>query len=145
MAGLYVEKSIDVHTPAARVWEVLTTPTLNKQWIEQFWPGFIALDADWRSGGTMQWKSSDGDVEGRILEIVPRRLLQYTFTMPQDIVTLALDEDAGRTLLTVRHGDFADKPDGQECYQGALAGWEMNLSNIKALAELGRLAGSTAA
>lgn len=135
MPELFVEKLIEINAPASLVWEVLTSPPLSKQWIEQFWPAFITLECDWKAGSPMLWKSADGNIDGQIIAIEPTRLLRYSFTMPQDIVTIILDEGAEGTLLSVTHGDFADKPDGEECYCGALAGWEMNLSNIKELAE----------
>lgn len=83
----------------------------------------------------MHWKAADGVIEGKIIAIEPNKLLRYSFTMPQDIVTLTLDERGGSTRLSVTHGDFAEKPDGEECYQGALAGWGMSLPKIKELAE----------
>ena len=135
MPELFVEKSIEIYAPASRVWEVLTNPALSEQWIEQFWPGFSTLECDWKAGSAMHWNATDGKIEGKIIDIEPSKLLRYSFTMPQDIVTITLNEGTEHTVLSVRHGDFAEKPDGEECYQGALAGWDMNLSNIKELAE----------
>ncbi|MEX1020604.1 MAG: SRPBCC domain-containing protein [Litorilinea sp.] len=137
MSELTVYKSIEIDAPAARVWEVLTNPVLSCQWIEQFWPGFGALESDWQTGSVMRWKTADGeiDLESQILAIQTARLLRYSFTMPEDIVTLALEERDGQTVLSVTHGDFSKKPDAEECYAGALAGWAMNLPNIKGLAE----------
>jgi uncharacterized protein YndB with AHSA1/START domain len=137
MKELTVEKSIEINAPAAKVWEVLTNPALNRQWIEQFWPGFGALESDWQPGSVMRWKTAAGeiDLEGQVLAIEPGKMLRYSFTMPEDIVTLRLEERNGQTVLSVTHGDFSQKPDAEECYAGALAGWAMNLPNIKKLAE----------
>ncbi|WP_134703010.1 SRPBCC domain-containing protein [Ammoniphilus sp. YIM 78166] len=137
MKKLLVEKSIEINAPAAKVWQVLTNPALSKQWIEQFWPGFGALESDWKVGSAMYWKTAEGtiDIEGKILGIEPVKMIRYSFTMPQDIVILTLDERNRNTVLSVVHGDFAEKPDGEECYLGALAGWDMNLPKIKELTE----------
>jgi uncharacterized protein YndB with AHSA1/START domain len=137
MKKLIVEKSIKINAPASKVWEVLTDPALSKQWIEQFWPGFGVLESDWKTGSTMHWKTADGkiDMEGKIIAIEPKKMIRYSFTMPQDIVTLILDEQNRHTILSVTHGDFAEKPDGEKCYLSADAGWDMNLQKIKELAE----------
>ncbi|MGM0876107.1 MAG: SRPBCC family protein [Bacillota bacterium] len=137
MKKLIVEKSIEINTTASKVWEVLTNPALSKQWIEQFWQGFGSLESDWKTGSTMEWKTAEGkiDMQGKIISIEPRKMIRYTFTMPKDIVTLWLDERNEHTVLSVTHGDFTDKPDGEECFYGAAAGWEMNLPKIKELAE----------
>lgn len=137
MKKLIVEKSIEINASAQKVWEMLTNPTFNKQWIEQFWPNFGALESNWEIDSAMYWKNADGEIDlvGKIIDITPGKLLRYTFTMPQDIVTLSLTEENKFTVLSVIHGDFAEKPDGEECYLGALAGWDMNLQNIKELAE----------
>ena len=137
MKKLIVEKSIEIDAPASKVWEALTKPDLSKQWIEQFWPGFGALESDWKRGSPMRWKTANGkiDLEGKIIAIEPEKMIRYSFTMPQDLVTLTLDEQNGQTVLAVTHGDFTQKPDSEECYLGALAGWEMNLPKIKELAE----------
>ena len=137
MIQLIVEKSIEINAPASKVWAALTKPDLSKQWIEQFWPGFGVLESDWQQGSPMRWRNASGeiDTEGKILAIEPGKLLRYSFTMPEDIVTLKLDEQNGQTVLSVIHGDFTDKPDGEECYLGAVAGWDMNLPKIKELAE----------
>jgi uncharacterized protein YndB with AHSA1/START domain len=135
MPELIIEKSIEINAPASRTWKVLTDPDLTIEWIKEWWPGFIVLESDWAPGSPMHWKAADGEIEGKIIAIEPNKLLRYSFTMPQDIVTLTLDQRDGQTLLSVIHGNFAEKPDGEECYQGALAGWGMSLPKIKELAE----------
>jgi uncharacterized protein YndB with AHSA1/START domain len=135
MPELIVEKSIEINASASRIWKVLTAPDLTREWIKEWWSGFIILESDWEEGGAMHWKAADGEIEGKIMSFEPNELVRYSFTMPQDIVTLTLDEREGRTLLSVTHGDFAEKPDGEECYQGALAGWGMSLPKIRELAE----------
>lgn len=87
----------------------------------------------------MRWKAADGNmgIKGKILAIEPMKMVQYSFTTQKDIVTLTLEEGDNGTLLSVTHGDFAKKPDGEACYRGADAGWDMNLEKIKELAEMG--------
>ncbi len=137
MKKLIIEKSIEIDAPPSHIWEVLTNPALSKQWIEQFWPGFGTLESDWQDGSIMHWKTADGtiDMQGTILALEPNKMIRYSFTMPQDIVTLTLEEGNRQTVLSVTHGDFAEKPDGEECYIGAVAGWDMNLPKIKEIAE----------
>ena len=135
MPELVIEKSIEINAPASRAWEVLTDPDLTREWVKEWWPEFIVLESDWVPGSFMHWKAAGGEIEGKLIDIEPNKLLRYSFTMPQDIVTLTLDERGGQTLLSVTHGDFAEKPDGEEYYQGALAGWGMSLPKIKELAE----------
>lgn len=74
-------------------------------------------------------------MEGTILALEPNKMIRYSFTMSQDLVTLTLDEGNRQTVLSVTHGDVVKRPDGEECYIGAVAGWDMNLPKIKEMAE----------
>ena len=140
MKKLFVEKSIGINAPASKVWEALTNPDLTKEWIKQFWPDFGILESDWNLGSPVLWKDSNGkiDIQGKVIAVVPYKMLRFSFkadTPLQEEITYRLEEQDGHTLLTISQGDFGNTPEHEECYPGAVAGWDMNLPKIKELAE----------
>ena len=50
MGKLFVEKAIEIHAPASKVWDVLTNPALTREWIKEWWPDLVILESDWNGG-----------------------------------------------------------------------------------------------
>lgn len=143
MPKLFVEKSVDIKAPAARVWRVLTDPQVTKKWIRSWWPDIVSLDSDWEVGSTVLWKVAKDKVgaAGTVTLSEPEKMLRYGFKInqpesdKQEIITYKLEERNGTTRFSVWVGDFGDSEEHQECYPGALESWEKSLSKIKELSE----------
>jgi len=149
MNQLYVETSIEIAAPASRVWAVLTSPALNSQWSGLF-GAKGAIDTDWKPGGPVNWRNAGGEVyvQGRVLAVEPSKRLQFSArsTNPalqppsgleaDDIThTYTLSEQAGRTMLSVAHGDFSKLPNGEAMFPKAKGVWDQVLPRIRELAE----------
>lgn len=146
---LYVEASIEIRAPAMRVWEILTSPRYNCKWSDLF-GATGPIDTNWERHGPVNWRRAGGEiyVQGRVLASEPGKLLEFTAraTNPamqpiskleaDDITqTYALFEQAGRTVLSIRHGEFSKLPNGEIMHPKAKAVWEQVLPRLKKLAE----------
>ena len=144
MPRLYLEKSIEINAPAARVWNVLTDPALSRQWIHKWWPELQVLESDWQLGDSVLWRISSGAVaaRGTIWAVQPPVRLTFGFQVDrpgapprEEQVTYRLAERVGRTRLSVTVGDFGDSPEHERCYPGAVESWDRSLPKIKELSE----------
>ena len=102
--------SIDINASAIKVWEALTTPELIKEY-------FFGTDAisDWKVGSSIifkgEWQGKTYEDKGTILEVVPGKLLKYTYWSSlsglQDDqenyldITYELTESNDSTILTI--------------------------------------------
>src|ERR1700744_3214967 len=124
---LIVRSSIHIQAPAAKVWDLLTSPEQTQKYMF----GCAAL-SDWAVGSPLIWKGNFNGVElvavkGTVTGIRPGQFLAYTTIDPNsttpDIpdnyvtVTYTLTETNGETLLEVTQGDFAGVADGQRRYE----------------------------
>ena len=133
-----IDKSIHVRAPAARVWEVLTSPRYVPEWASCFMPGARA-ESDWRPGSEVTWTSDDPAtvMRGMVVESVADSRLKLTFPAGQapdqdfdQTETFVLKPLDGGTELTITHGPF-----GARGYEQMEPPWDAALSAIKALAE----------
>jgi uncharacterized protein YndB with AHSA1/START domain len=145
---LLIHNEILIKAPASKVWDILTNPEHTKKYMF----GCEAL-SDWKPGSPLIWKMMhEGKefipVKGKILNIVPDKLLRYTVFDPnstmEDIpenyltVTYELFEENGSTLLEVTQGDYNKVADGERRYKESYnngEGWNPILVQIKKLAE----------
>jgi len=149
MARLYVEKSIDIDAPATIVWTVLTSPKFTEQW-SGFFGATGPIETDWNPGGRVSWKNAAGEVyvSGVVTAAETNKLLRFTVRaikpemqpmsgLAEDDITqtYALAERAGRTTLSIAHGDFSKLRDGEKIRPGAASVWDGVLPKIKELAE----------
>src|SRR5262245_26502240 len=116
--ALFVRQSVEIQAPASKVWQVLTQPELNQQWVSELFGQPAEMVSDWHSGSPVEWKVlADGKpyVEGNVTAIEPNWLLRFTVfdvrserpaVSDEDGITFTLEEQAGKTLLSVRQGDF---------------------------------------
>lgn len=74
---LLVTRSILLNASPERVWEALTHPGMTRQYMYN-----CEVHSDWKPGSTLTWRGTyEGrpvDHEGKILEIIPGRLIKYT-------------------------------------------------------------------
>jgi uncharacterized protein YndB with AHSA1/START domain len=138
--GLTAKASIDIHTPAAKVWEALIRPELIKQYLF----GTEAV-SDWKVGSPITykgvWEGKSYHDKGKILQIVPEKLFQSTYwssiggleDKPENYatVTYELETKNGGTLLTVSQDNIADEKGVDHMKKN----WSMVLETIKKLLE----------
>lgn len=140
MEKLFVDQSVEIQAPPAIVWEVLTHPELNLQWIHEWWPEVVELKSEWKTGGPVQWLLANevAGAEGRVFISNPPSLLSFSFKTEEDKqedVTYKLEEIDCGTRLSVSVGDFADSEDHIACFPGAVVAWSKSLPKIKELSE----------
>ncbi len=150
MAKLFVDIIIEIHAPATKVWDVLTTPSTTSQWAAEFANGGprFHLESDWQLGSPVLWKTDEGKVvvEGNVTASQPHTLLRFTvfdtsMAEPkfgeEDGITFKLTEKEGKTNLHILQGDFANIPDGngEKYCDMSKKIWEKVLPIVKTLAE----------
>jgi uncharacterized protein YndB with AHSA1/START domain len=147
MEGLFVENAINIHAPAAKVWDALTNPNQTKKYMFG-----CETVSDWKQGSSLLWNMNrDGKeitaVKGVIRNIQPSKHLEYTVIdpnagladVPENYLTVnyKLEEKNGDTILSVSQGDYNKVGDGPKRYEHAMAGggWQSILEEIKKLVE----------
>ncbi len=143
MNELFVQKTIDIQAPNWKVWHVLTHPDFTREWVTTWWPDVDIIESKWDKRSSVVWNLLDGSTgaEGKVVSVEPFAFLQYTFKTAdagfpkQEEITYILDENEGVTHLSVLMGNFADTPEHERCYKGAVESWDKSLPKIKELAE----------
>ncbi|AKM06702.1 SRPBCC family protein [Pelagerythrobacter marensis] len=114
--------------PPERVWRALTQSELLAEWImpNDFRAEIgarFSMDADW------------GKVEGEVLAVEPQRRLRYTWNGPglQSQVEWRLEPAGAGTRLMLEQTGF--RPQDQQAYYGARAGWPRFLKTLDTLLE----------
>jgi uncharacterized protein YndB with AHSA1/START domain len=138
---LTVKNSIMINTNVTRVWEALTSP----EWSRKYMYGCDVF-SDWKPGSTIEFidMKTDKDVvlvKGNIVNIEPKRLLQYTVFGPTmghrdepsnyTTVTFKLTPEENHTIVSVTQGDFANIEDGETRYKHSVTGWDFALKKLK--------------
>lgn len=141
--GEVIRKSVLVHAPAGKVWEVLTDTRLMPQWMSD---APMAISTDWIIGHAIRTR---GDLHGLpyenkgiILDVQPRLLLRYSHwsslseiaDQPEHYATIAfqLQEEHGNTLLTLTHSHFPLR----SIYEHSNFYWNSALGALKRIAEM---------
>jgi uncharacterized protein YndB with AHSA1/START domain len=138
--GLTAKTSITIHAPAAKVWEALTEPELIKQYLF----GTEAI-SDWKVGSSIAykgvWERKPYEDKGRILQLVPERLLQSTYwssmggleDKPENYATVTYELEAkdNDTQLSVSVDNIATEKERDHTEKN----WGMVLETMKKLLE----------
>src|SRR6202007_702800 len=102
--------------PPEKIWRALTQPLLIEEWLmrNDFKPA-IAHRFNLRGDG--------GTVDCQVLTIEPNKTLSYTWAAMglESVVTWTLTPTGTGTRLRMEQTGF--RPDQQQAYQGAKAGW----------------------
>ena len=116
----------EIPFPPEKIWRALTQPHLIEEWLmkNDFKPVVdhrFKLSADW------------GAVECQVLEIEPNRSLSYTWGAYglASVVTWTLTPTRTGTRLRMEQLGF--RPDQQQAYRGAKAGWPRFLAALEQL------------
>ncbi len=134
------QASITIDTPAARVWEAMTTPALIKDW-------FFGVDTetDWAEGSPIvhrgEYQGRPYEDKGTILRFEPGRVLVHTHwslvsglpDSPENYqeVSWVLSEHGAKTELTVSEVNLPSEQAKGISEQG----WKTVLAALKQLLE----------
>jgi uncharacterized protein YndB with AHSA1/START domain len=149
MRELYVTGSVTINAAPSKVWQALVKPELTKKYMFD-----CEAISDWKIGSPLLWNGVvDGKeitfVKGRVVAFEPHKRMQFTVFDPNasyaDIpenyttVTYDLSERDGKTVLSVKQGDFATVADGEKRYKETAGegGWGGVLKKLKEVIEAG--------
>ena len=112
--------------PPEKIWRALTQPHLIEEWLmkNDFKPVVghsFNLRADW------------GAVDCQVQAVEPNKTLSYTWGAYglESVVTWTLTPTSTGTHLRMEQSGF--RPDQQQAYQGAKAGWPRFFANLEQL------------
>lgn len=139
--GFEAVKSVAIDAPKAKVWDALTNPEKVKEYMHG-----TNLSTDWKVGSPItwkgEWKGKSYEDKGKVLEVVPERLLKNTHWSPMGgsedkpenyhTVTYELEEQDGKTILTLTQDNNATQ---QEADKMADDNWGPVLKGLKETAE----------
>lgn len=139
--GTYIYVTYIATTPQ-KLWRAIT----EGEFTQKYFFG-RRIQSDFAEGSPVEFYRPNGelDVFGVVTELIPERLLSYTWNVPGDanhqtqvsFEVQALDE--GTVKLTLKHEDLRPEdwvPDNQGFY-GYNNGWPAILSNLKTFLETG--------
>lgn len=133
-----VRKQITLNASAEDVWDALT----NSEKTKKYFFGCRVI-SDWRQDSPITFEGRmffffKIKLEGKILQIQPGKLLQYTLknrkTSGHSTVTDKLDPENGKTILTITD-DVGDEEDAEKRYKRSIKGWDKILNGLKKLVE----------
>ena len=74
---IMVTRSVLLNATPERVWEALTHPKMTRQYLYN-----CEVQCDWKTGSVLKWTGNhqgrEVNEEGKILDIVPGRLIKYS-------------------------------------------------------------------
>jgi uncharacterized protein YndB with AHSA1/START domain len=113
----------EVAFPPEKIWRALTQPHLIEEWLmkNDFKPVVahsFNLRADW------------GAVNCQVMAVEPNKTLSYTWAANglESVVTWTLTPTSTGTHLRMEQSGF--RPDQQQAYKGAKAGWPQFFANL---------------
>ena len=102
--------------PPEKIWRALTQPHLIEEWL---------MKGDFRPevGHAFQFSQSWGVLDCEVLEVEPNRTLAYTWNGMglESVVTWTLIPTDAGTRVRMEQAGF--RPDQEQAYRGAIAGW----------------------
>ena len=137
MTGFVAVAETDIDAPAARVWDVLTSPDQLKK----LWFG-AEVETDWKVGSPITWtgeyEGKSYEDKGEILAVEPERLLKLTHyspltgqpDVPENYHTLTYTL-TGDTHLKLEQDNNAGEDEAKHSQEM----WEMLVAKVKEAAE----------
>ena len=106
----------EIPHPPEKIWRALTQPHLIAEWL-------MKSDFDPVVGHAFSFNADWGSVDCKVLAVEPMETLSYTWDAYGlvSIVTWTLTPTKTGTLLRMEQSGF--RPDQQQAYEGAEAGW----------------------
>lgn len=135
-----LKKTININTPASKVWDALTNPDLIKVWL--FGTKVIT---DWKAGSqilfTGNWQGTDYADKGTILKFDKEKEFQYSYWsgfsgLPDKlenyaIITFQLIPKDNSTILTLTTSNIAN----ETMYEHSDKNWDTTLELMKNIIE----------
>ena len=114
----------EIPHPAEKVWRALTQPQLIEKWLMK--SDFKPL-VDHRFKFSADW----GAVDGQVLTVEPNKTLSYTWAAMglESVITWTLIPTSTGTKLRMEQSGF--RPDQQQAYHGAKAGWQQFFASLE--------------
>jgi len=110
--------------PPEKLWRALTQPHLIEEWL---------MKGDFKPvvGHRFDFRADWGAVDCRILAVEPNRTLSYTWSAYglESVVTWTLTPTRTGTRLRMEQSGF--RPDQQQAYHGAQAGWQRFIAALE--------------
>ena len=138
--GLVAKASIVINAPVGKVWNALINPDVIKQYMFG-----TTLVSDWREGSPIVWKGEwqgkKYEDKGVILQLKPKRLIQYSHFSPLSgkpdtpenyhTVTIEIVSDEAATAVSLSQ----DNNENEEERKHSEKNWQMMLEGLKKLLE----------
>ncbi|NRD77951.1 SRPBCC domain-containing protein [Bacillus sp. BRMEA1] len=149
MGKLFVDETIEINAPVAKVWDAITQRENTDKWALEFSSGGpeFHIESIWELGSPVYWKGQDGTVivEGNVTALEPNQLLRFTVfdvrmeerpeVTEEDGITFRLSEENGKTHLHILQGDFSSMENGKFYRDSSAVIWDRVLPKIKELSE----------
>ena len=120
--SVVVEREISY--PPEKIWRALTQPHLIEEWL---------MKNDFKPvvGHGFNLRAAWGAVDCQVLAVEPNKTLSYTWGAHglESAVTWTLTPTGTGTHLRMEQSGF--RPDQQQAYQGAKAGWPRFFANLE--------------
>jgi uncharacterized protein YndB with AHSA1/START domain len=114
----------EIAYPPEKIWRALTQPHLIEEWLMK---NAFKPVVDHRFNFSADW----GAVDCQVLAVEPNKTLSYTWGAYGlgSVVTWTLTATGTGTHLRMEQSGF--RPDQQQAYQGAKAGWPKFFANLE--------------
>jgi uncharacterized protein YndB with AHSA1/START domain len=114
----------DIPHPPEKIWRALTQPHLIQEWL---------MKSDFKPvvGHDFKFSADWGSVDCRVVTIEPHKMLSYTWGAYglESVVTWTLTPIGTGTHLRMEQAGF--RPDQQQAYGGAKAGWPRFFASLE--------------
>jgi uncharacterized protein YndB with AHSA1/START domain len=111
--------TVDREMPGApeKIWRALTQPQLIEEWL-------MKNDFEPLVDHRFKFRADWGEADCKVLAVEPNRTLSYTWAAfgLESVVTWTLTATSAGTHVHMEHSGF--RPDQQQAYHGAGAGWQ---------------------
>jgi uncharacterized protein YndB with AHSA1/START domain len=114
----------EIAFPPEKIWRALTQPHLIEEWL---------MKSDFKPviGHGFSFRADWGSVDCKVMEVEPNKTLSYTWDAYglESVVTWTLTPNGTGTHLRMEQAGF--RPDQEQAYQGAKAGWRNFLTTLE--------------
>ena len=114
----------EIAYPPEKIWRALTQPHLIQEWL---------MKSDFKPvvGHDFKFSADWGSVDCQVVTVEPHRMLSYTWGAYglESVVTWTLTPTSTGTHLRMEQAGF--RPDQQQAYGGAKAGWPRFFASLE--------------
>lgn len=138
--NLTTKAQIAIEAPLGEVWNALINPEIISKYMLD-----TTVVSNWQQGGDIkwkgQWKGKAYEDKGKIVQIVPQKLLQYTHFSPltgkadapenYHTVTIELESKNHQTLVSLSQNNNRTEEEKEHSEKN----WQMMLEQMKKIVE----------